>query len=90
MLCADGPAAREALCLLRERGIHVPGQLLLASLRDHPCLESTAPAVTAVRYDDARLGEAAMRLLLGQLEGQPPAAPVLPGWQIVLRDSTRR
>lgn len=90
LLCADGPTAREALCTLRERGIRVPEQLFLASLRDHPCLEAAGPAVTAVRYDDARLGEAAMRLLLGQLEGQPPAAPAMPGWQIVLRDSTRR
>lgn len=88
VLCMDDFICHLALIWLRERGIKVPERLRLACFYDNPLLAYTAPSVTSLSFDAAELGAAACRELLALLEGGKARSRVLPGYRLILRDST--
>lgn len=89
LLCGDDSLAFDILMDLRQRGISVPDQIRLASLYDSEILLNTTPSITAVQFDAAALGTAACRLLLDSMAGREAVPRQMPGYQVVLRESTK-
>lgn len=89
VFCMDEFICNLVLLQLREKGICVPRDIRIACFYDSALLTHTAPPVTSLRFDAEELGRAACRELLKLLNGQPADSYVLPGYQILLRDSTK-
>lgn len=73
---------------LKNRGIRVPEDISIVGFDDIPEAPYFESPLTTIRQDFAQLGEAAMSLLLGELEDRSaqPIAPVIPN--LVVRAST--
>ncbi|TDD04989.1 LacI family transcriptional regulator [Nonomuraea deserti] len=59
----------------RERGLSVPGDLLVSVGVDSHQARTSEPALTAVDLDPARTAREAVDLLISRIEGRPPQAP---------------
>ena len=68
--------AGEVLRAARERGISVPGELLVATGIDSIDARQGHPPVTALDLDPAEVGRAAVQLLLSRIRGEDAEAPV--------------
>ena len=55
----------------REAGYRVPDDISLVTMDDHPFLEHTDPALTAVHLPMAEMGELGARMLIDVVDGQP-------------------
>jgi DNA-binding LacI/PurR family transcriptional regulator len=68
------------LQLLEERGLTVPGELLLATTKDIGRTEQTQPPLTTLDWDYAELGRRAASLLLDLIDGarSAPCEDVIP------------
>lgn len=100
LLAPGGPSALitstpiEAVLAMRSlagRGVRVPDNLSLVALGDTLVAELVQPPITAVRFSPADLTSLAVDLLVGILNGRPPARlehliPV----ELVARQSTQR
>ena len=75
-----------ALDALGRAGRAVPGDVAVVGFDDSPSAVSATPPLTTVRQPWRRICEEMVRLLLGLLDGQDPAAVILPG-QLVLRET---
>lgn len=75
-----------ALEALGRAGRSVPGDVALVGFDDSPSAVSARPALTTVRQPWKRICEEMVRLLLALLDGQEPAAVILPG-QLVVRET---
>ena len=89
VFCMDEFICNLALLQLRDRGIAVPRDMKLACFYDSTLLAHTAPPVTSLRFDAEELGRAACQELFHLLEGQEAKSHILPGYQMILRDSTK-
>ncbi len=78
----DDGITREILSVCREKGITVPKELRVASFYDSVFLESTAPEVPVIHFDDMALGEAAANLLFQKMAGEEPASRILDNYEI--------
>jgi LacI family transcriptional regulator len=73
---------------LREAGRKVPDDVAVIGFDDIPIAAHTQPSLTTVRQPSREMGEAAARMLLANLGGEPlPAAPHIIPTSLVLRDS---
>lgn len=88
VVCMDDFICSLALIQMRQMGIDVPRDMKIASFYDSSLLEHTVPPVTSLRFDAVELGRTACRELLNLLEGKPARSRTLPGYQLILRDST--
>jgi LacI family transcriptional regulator len=52
-------------------GVRIPDDVSLVTMDDHPVLEHTAPALTAIRMPMDEMGERGARMLLDVVEGGP-------------------
>lgn len=75
-----------ALDALGRAGRAVPGDVAIVGFDDSPSAVSARPPLTTVRQPWRRICEEMVRLLLGLLDGQDPAAVILPG-QLVVRET---
>jgi len=89
IICMDDFICNLVLLRLRTQGISVPQDIKLACMYDSPLLSQTSPPVTSLRFDAVELGRAACRELLKLLNGQEANSYILPGYQLLLRDSTK-
>lgn len=89
IVCMDDFICSLTLLHLRSRGIQVPQDIKLACLYDSILLEHSVPPVTSLRFDAVELGRCACRALLELLDGKSPGSYILPGYQMILRDSTK-
>lgn len=83
-----------SICLLtvtqlEERDVQIPQDIRLACFYDDPLLEWLIPPVTSLRFNAVELGRAACLELLKLLDGRNTQSHVLPGYQMILRDSTK-
>ena len=74
---------------LRTSGVEVPRDVKVVSFYDSILLENNIPSVTSLHFDAAALGRAACQKLIDRLRGEPVNDFALPGYQIILRDSTK-
>ncbi len=88
IICMDDFICNLTRIQLREGMLRIPQDIKLASFYDNSLLEHTVPSVTSLRFDATELGKTACRELLNLLEGRPAESCILPGYRIILRDST--
>lgn len=89
IVCMDDHICNMTLVRLRSCGVRIPEDMKVASFYDNVLLESNIPPVTSLRFDAAELGKIACRELINKLEGNQSKNIVLPGYQMILRDSTK-
>ena len=88
VFCSSDVLAHGVLAEARERRIAVPQHLGIVGFGDQDVSAHTAPALTTVRIETARLGRDAAATLLARIEGEtsgPRAIDV--GFEIVPRES---
>jgi DNA-binding LacI/PurR family transcriptional regulator len=78
--------AAGAMNALRRAGRGVPDDVAVGGFDDSSIATTVAPALTTIRQPLARISAEMVRLLLGLIGGDPPAAVILPT-ELVLRDS---
>jgi DNA-binding LacI/PurR family transcriptional regulator len=90
VLVPDGSAI-VALHHLRERGIRVPEDILLASYVDGPSLQIASPRITAVDIDPRATGEAAVAALVDVVvHGRRDVVETRVPSRLLVRESTLR
>lgn len=89
IVCMDDYICNLALTQLREWKVRIPQEMWVASFYDSKILEHNTPPVTSLHFDARELGKAVCLLLLDRLEGKEAGQASLPGYQIILRDSTK-
>lgn len=75
-----------ALAALRDRGVHVPGEVSVVGFDDIPWASDVTPRLTTVRIDMAGMGAAAARIALR--DEDPAAAADVGRSALIVRDST--
>ena len=89
IVCMDDYICNMVLIHLRTSGVEVPRDVKVVSFYDSILLENNIPSVTSLHFDAAALGRAACQKLIDRLRGEPANDFALPGYQIILRDSTK-
>lgn len=89
IIAMDDDLARFMLKRLNQLDISIPDQLQLISLYDSEHLENTVPAISALQFDAAELGQIACRELLNFLKGERFNPFPLLGYRFQMRESTR-
>ena len=89
IVCMDDYICNMVLIHLRTSGVEVPRDVKVVSFYDSILLENNIPSVTSLHFDAAALGRAACQKLIDRLRGEPVNDFALPGYQIILRDSTK-
>lgn len=89
IVCMDDYICNLVLIHLRTGAVRVPADVEVVSFYDNTLLERNIPPVTSLRFDASELGGIACRMLINRLEGRPDEHYVLPGYQMILRDSTK-
>lgn len=72
---------------IREKGLHIPQDIAVASFNDIPAAQFLAPPLTTVRIPAERIGETAYDLLAEQAAGREYAKRVLLPTELVWRES---
>jgi DNA-binding LacI/PurR family transcriptional regulator len=75
-----------AMDALARAGRSVPGDVAVVGFDDSPSAMSARPALTTVRQPFKRICEEMVRLLLALLDGQEPAAVILPA-ELIVRET---
>jgi DNA-binding LacI/PurR family transcriptional regulator len=75
-----------ALTVLRRAGRKVPEDVAVGGFDDSSVAVTAQPALTTIRHPLGRISTEMVRLLLDLIEGQPPAAVLLPT-DLVVRES---
>jgi DNA-binding LacI/PurR family transcriptional regulator len=78
--------AAGALAALRRAGRRVPDDVAVGGFDDSAVATTVEPALTTIRQPLPRISREMVRLLLDLIDGQPPAAVILPT-ELVMRDS---
>jgi DNA-binding LacI/PurR family transcriptional regulator len=90
VFCMYEGIAAQLLRMAAERGIDVPGELLVASVSELGDAESTKPPLTALELSEAELGATAAELLMDLVEGNPATSVLDVPTRLVARASTAR
>ena len=90
MFVSSDLMALGALDALDRAGRSVPGDVAVVGFDDSPAATSARPALTTVRQPWKRICEEMVRLLLALLNGQEPAAVILPAELVRARDDLTR
>jgi DNA-binding LacI/PurR family transcriptional regulator len=75
-----------ALAALRQAGRRVPQDVALGGFDDSGIAGASQPAITTIRHPLERISAEMVRLLLAQIDGEPPSAVILPT-ELVIRES---
>jgi LacI family transcriptional regulator len=87
VFAASDVMAIGAMRAIQDRGLSVPEDVAVVGFDDVPPAQNATPPLTTLRQPIAEVGATAVRLLLDQLKGQTPAAPVRLPAPLVVRCS---
>ncbi|WP_243230747.1 LacI family DNA-binding transcriptional regulator [Microbacterium sp. CIAB417] len=87
VFAANDLSAIEMIRVASERGLRVPEDLSVVGFDDIPEASSHAPQLTTVRQPLPAMGAAAVRILLGMLDGGEPEHVRMPA-ELIVRGST--
>lgn len=90
IICMDDNICLKTLCVLQKMGKKIPEDIQIASLHNSQMLDNWSPPVTCIRYDIRMLGMEASKLLYSRLTGQKVVSNVRLGFEIELKESTKR
>jgi DNA-binding LacI/PurR family transcriptional regulator len=88
VFAANDLMAAGAIDVLSAAGKRVPEDIAVAGFDDSPVATSTTPPLTTMRQPFVRISHEMVRILLGVIRGEDPAAIILPT-QLVERASTK-
>lgn len=86
VFAASDLMAAGALSALRQAGRRVPHDVALGGFDDSGIAATSQPAITTIRHPLERISAEMVRLLLAQIDGEAPAAVILPT-ELVVRES---
>lgn len=89
IVCMDDYICNMAMIRLRSCGTRIPEDIKVVSFYDNVLLEGNIPPITSLRFDSAELGRIACKELINKLEDRGSVNFVLPGYQMILRDSSK-
>lgn len=89
IVCMDDYICNLVLIHLHTSNVQVPQDVKVVSYYDNILLENNIPSITSLHFDAAELGKIACQKLIDRLGGQADGNYVLPGYQILMRDSTK-
>lgn len=89
IVCMDDYICNMALARMRSSGVRIPEEVKVVSFYDNVLLEGNVPSITSLRFDATQLGQIACQKLIHVLEGSADENIVLPGYQMILRDSSK-
>lgn len=89
IVCMDDYICNMTMVRLRSCGVRIPEDVKVVSFYDNVLLEGNIPPVSSLRFDSVELGRIACRELINILEERPTGNFVLPGYQMILRGSTK-
>ena len=90
IVCMDDFLCGCVLNAMQTRHVAVPEQVQVVSFYDSTVLENRIPAITSVRFDVEELGRKACGLLLQMLDGEETERRTLLGYEVRMRESTKR
>lgn len=90
IICMDDNICLKVLCILQRMSRRVPQDIKVASLHNSNMLDKWNPPVTCIRYDVHMLGREAGRLLYTYLTEQKELSSVRLGYEIELKESTKK
>lgn len=91
IVCASDVMALGAIRAIRQQGLRVPEDVSVVGADDSHLNEFTSPPLTTLRQPAAGIARAAVRSLLDQIRGEPPAdGELLLQPELVVRGSTAR
>lgn len=90
IICMDDNICLKTLCILQKMGKKIPDDIRIASLHNSKILDKWNPPVTCIRYDVHMLGREAGRLLYNSMNEQKDISNIRLGYEIELKDSTKK
>ncbi|GAB3489796.1 LacI family DNA-binding transcriptional regulator [Amycolatopsis cihanbeyliensis] len=91
ILCASDPLALGAIRAARRQGLSVPEDVSVVGYDDSALMQSVDPPLTTIRQPIESMGQAAVALLVKQINGaELPAEELLFAPELVVRSSTAR
>ena len=88
IVCMDDYICNLVLIHLRSTNVQIPRDVKLVSYYDNVLLENNIPSITSLRFDAGELGRIACQKLIDKLGSKEDESYILPGYQLVQRDST--
>lgn len=89
ILCLDDAICSRVLKSLREKHVHVPEDVCVASFYNSSVLENNVPSITSLEFEPRELGMVACRIVLDLIEEKEVEEKTLLPYRVVLRDSTK-
>lgn len=89
IVCMDDYICNMVLIHLRTSNVRIPQDVKIVSYYDNILLENHIPSITSLHFDAAELGKIACQKLIDKLGGKADGNYILPGYQMVMRDSTK-
>lgn len=90
ILCMDDDICIKVLNKLNTDGRNIPEDIKIASFYDSSIMHANPISITAISFDEAKLGEVATKSLIEQINKDEPIKKVLLGYEIQMRESTEK
>lgn len=90
ILCMDDEICAKVLSKLNTMEIKVPTDICIASFYNSHILKGHPFKITAINFDEVKLGEVACKSLLDRLNHEEPVKRVLLGYEISIQESTKK
>lgn len=88
ILCADDYLCMCVLDYMGHNNINIPGDIKIASFYDSVFLKNYVTPITAIAYDDVKLGAKCAEVLMSMINKEEVSNKTLLGYEIVRRSST--
>ena len=89
IVCMDDKICSHVLMKLNRMHLSIPKDIKVVSFYDSFFLQNYIPPVTAISFDEQELGRLACEKLIGWLESEDAGEKISPGFDLVLRASTK-
>ena len=90
IIAIDDDVCVKVINSLEMRGIKIPNEMGIASFYNSYLLENAKVPVTAVSFDEIKLGQVSCKTLIDQINQEEPIKKVLLGYKIELKASTMK
>jgi len=89
IVCMDDAVCEIVINRLKELNINIPDDMMIASFYNSHVLLGNSVKITAINFDEVKLGEVSTDTLISQINNEGPLKKVLLGYEIDMRESTR-
>lgn len=90
ILCMDDEICAKVLAKLNSMSVQIPKDICIASFYNSHILKGYPFKITAINFDEVKLGEVACKSLLDRLNHEDPVKRLLLGYEISIQESTKK